>query len=138
MCGIAGIGGTVDGFDLASMSNRMIASLRHRGPDDEGWEVFSRSHGDQPVAMFANTRLAILDLSKAGHQPMRHQETGNGIVLNGEIYNHLEIRSALGEKAGRWHSGSDTETVLKAYAVWGPACLDRLRGMFALAIWDAA
>jgi asparagine synthase (glutamine-hydrolysing) len=86
--------------------------------------------------VLGNTRLAILDLSHAGHQPMRDPETGNWCVLNGEIYNHMEIRQALGDV--RWRSTSDTETLLHAYGAWGVACVERLSGMFAFAIYDAA
>jgi asparagine synthase (glutamine-hydrolysing) len=107
--------------------------MHHRGPDDQGTEVVSAGSGNVVVG---NTRLAILDLSPAGHQPMHDSETGNWCVLNGEIYNHLEIRQALGDV--RWRSSSDTETLLRAYAAWGTACVERMRGMFAIAIYDAA
>src|SRR5262249_28042296 len=84
-----------------------------------------------------NRRLAILDLSPLGHQPMQDAATGNWIVYNGEIYNFREIRKEL-ERAGIvFLSDSDTEVLLKAYATWGEQCLLKLRGMFALAIWDA-
>jgi asparagine synthase (glutamine-hydrolysing) len=111
----------------------MVRGMRHRGPDDQGSEVVCDGTGN---VVIGNTRLAILDLSHAGHQPMRHPETGNWCVLNGEIYNHMEIRRALGDV--RWQSTSDTETLLHAYAAWGFACVERLRGMFAIALYDAA
>jgi len=132
MCGIAGLVTTGAGDPLAGRAAvlRMVAALRHRGPDDEGLEGV----GHNGSVWLANTRLAIQDPSAAGHQPMTDPETGNWIVLNGEIYNHLLLREQL---TRRWQSGSDTETLLAAYARWGKSCLDRLRGMFAFAIWDA-
>lgn len=112
---------------------RMVRAMRHRGPDDQGTE---RVGSCLDNVVIGNTRLAILDLSNAGHQPMHDPETGNWCVLNGEIYNHLEIRQALGNV--HWRSTSDTETLLRAYAVWGVACLEKMRGMFAIALYDAA
>lgn len=140
MCGIAGIYDVSQGgvTNLETAQRRMIASLRHRGPDDEGYKLISPDGLDPFNITFGNTRLAIMDLSDAGHQPMLDAATGNYIVLNGEIYNHLEIREALRSESLEWHSESDTETLLRAYATWGESCLERLRGMFAFAIWDAA
>jgi asparagine synthase (glutamine-hydrolysing) len=112
----------------------MLAALRHRGPDDSGCE--SPSAGDDGAVVLGSTRLAIQDTSPAGHQPMVDPGTGNWILLNGEIYNHLDLRPALG--GVRWRSRSDTETVLESYARWGASCLERLKGMFALALWDRA
>src|SRR5437016_13253556 len=131
MCGIAGIvaANEVYGAFEAAVA-RMTAALRHRGPDDEGCETLMPRADGRASVLLANTRLAILDLSKAGHQPMRDPATGNCIVLNGEIYNHLEVRKALRKCAGSWKSGTDTETVLKAYGAWGPDCLDHFRRMF--------
>ena len=140
MCGIAGIcsqaGRPVS--ELEAAIRRMVAGIKHRGPDDDGYQLVSTRRGADGVAAIANTRLAILDLSPAGHQPMHDPETGNWIVFNGEIYNHLEIRAEIGERAGRWHSMSDTETILHADRLWGRDCVQKLRGMFAFAIWDAA
>lgn len=136
MCGIAGIvtnGGTVDVEAL----NKAMHALVHRGPDDGGAQVI-RAPGQPPVEVgLVNRRLAILDLSPAGHQPMLDAETGNWIVYNGEVYNFAEIKSTLEKENVRFASHCDTEVVLKAYARWGPRCLDHFRGMFALAIWDA-
>jgi asparagine synthase (glutamine-hydrolysing) len=135
MCGIAGVSccksAKLD--DARAAVERMVMGMRHRGPDDQGSEVVCAGPCN---VVIGNTRLAILDLSHAGHQPMRDPETGNWCVLNGEIYNHLEIRQALGNV--RWLSTSDTETLLHAYAAWGAACVERLRGMFAIALYDAA
>lgn len=135
MCGIAGVSyrraAKLEGAKAAV--ERMVGEMRHRGPDDQGSEMVSDGAGN---VFIGNTRLAILDLSHAGHQPMHDPETGNWCVLNGEIYNHMEIRQALGDV--RWRSTSDTETVLRAYTVWGVSCVERLRGMFAIAIYDAS
>ena len=115
--------------------DRMVAALRHRGPNDCGIQAIETS-SHSPVYL-ANTRLSILDLSSAGHQPMYDPTTGNWIVLNGEIYNHLEIREELSSTFHPWHSTSDTETVLQAYARWGPACAARLRGMYQIQAADS-
>ncbi len=132
MCGIAGIiaNRDADRQALGAAVAKMVDALVHRGPDDQGAEAIT----EDGRIWLANTRLAILDPSQAGHQPMQDPRTGNWIVLNGEIYNHLEIRSQLDHP---WRSGSDTETVLAAYTRWGPGCLEHLRGMFAFAIFDA-
>lgn len=139
MCGIAAISAAerADGPDMERALSRMLQALRHRGPDDSGSQALPERPEEARTVFVGATRLAILDLTQAGHQPMRDPATGNWIVLNGEIYNHADVRQALGEAAGPWASRSDTETVLRAYGRWGPACLGRLRGMFALAIWDA-
>jgi asparagine synthase (glutamine-hydrolysing) len=115
----------------------MLRAIRHRGPDDCG-RIAIPSEGGRSNVLLGNTRLAILDPSDAGHQPMHDAATGNWIVLNGEIYNHLEVREALSDRVERWNSGTDTETIMRAYATWGLDCLGRLRGMFAFALWDAA
>ncbi len=114
---------------------QMVERVRHRGPDDEG-SVTLDVRGGGAVGL-GHTRLAILDTSRAGHQPMTDPETNNRITYNGEIYNFRELRKQLGEELGGWHSNSDTEVILKSYAKWGRNCLERLRGMFAFTIWDA-
>jgi asparagine synthase (glutamine-hydrolysing) len=135
MCGIAGVSSREEwSLEVArAAADRMTCSMRHRGPDDQGTQVVSES---PERVVIGNTRLAILDLSHAGHQPMHDPETGNWCVLNGEIYNHLEIRAALGERS--WRSTSDTETLLYAYSKWGSGCAERLNGMFAAAVYDAS
>lgn len=105
--------------------------LRHRGPDSCG-EWSSRDG----KCWLGNTRLAILDLSQSGSQPMTDPATGNVIVVNGEIYNHLALREQLGQ-AVTWNGTSDTETLLKSYARWGHEVVAHLKGMFAFAIYDA-
>jgi len=136
MCGILGAVGSPDEIREECLLQG-LAALAHRGPDDSGWHVI-RQTGAQPTSIFlGNRRLAILDLSPAGHQPMQDRDTGNWIVYNGEIYNFREIRSELESHRVGFNSHSDTEVILKAYGKWGAGCLDYFRGMFAFAIWDA-
>jgi asparagine synthase (glutamine-hydrolysing) len=107
----------------------MKQALRHRGPDGDGtWMDANHSLG------LAHVRLSIIDLT-TGAQPM-HSPSGNVITYNGEIYNFIELRKELGEETFR--TTSDTEVILRAYEEWGERCVDRLRGMFAFALWDAA
>ncbi len=136
MCGIVGI--LVHKTRLApGLIERATQSLAHRGPDDSGTIVLRESIPDELEIGLGNRRLAILDLSPLGHQPMHDAETGNWIVYNGEIYNFRDVRNELLQAGVSFVSHADTEVVLKAYARWGEACLTRFRGMFALAIWDA-
>ena len=132
MCGISGF------FDRYRNSTkedliRMSDALQHRGPDDSGNELFELSEG---LLGFGFRRLAILDLSVTGHQPMTDPASGNWIIFNGEIYNFREIKSIL-EKAGhKFISQSDTEVILNAYLEWGIDCVSRFIGMFAIALFD--
>jgi asparagine synthase (glutamine-hydrolysing) len=122
MCGIAGLIGP--GAD-AEVVRSMATALKHRGPDDTGvW--------NEPGAALAHTRLAVIDLSPGGHQPMRLGPLS--IVYNGEIYNYRELRASL---PGPFLSNSDTEVLLHLYREHGDRCVERLQGMFAFAIWDA-
>jgi asparagine synthase (glutamine-hydrolysing) len=126
MCGIAvhlSLNGPAKALDLEL--------IRHRGPDSSG--EWTSTDGR---CWLGNTRLAIVDLSPAGAQPMTDPITGNVIVVNGEIYNHLALRAHLGPHVN-WKGTSDTETLLQGYARWGHDVLDRLKGMFAFAIYDA-
>ena len=107
----------------------MIATVRHRGPDDEG--VWSDDR-----AGLAHARLSVIDLSPAGHQPMASADRTVWITFNGEIYNFAEIRRDLEEAGYRFRSRSDTEVIVNGWHAWGPRIFSRLRGMFALAIWD--
>ena len=128
MCGIAGyagLGREPGSKFLASALER----LRHRGPDGEG--VWQSTDGR---AGLAHLRLSIIDLD-TGAQPMR-SPSGNVITYNGEIYNFIELRKELGEH--RFTTTSDTEVILAAYEKWGERCVEKLRGMFAFALWDAA
>jgi len=111
------------------MLAEMTKLQRHRGPDGEGvW-----MSADSKVGL-AHVRLSIIDLSGAASQPMA-SESGNVITYNGEIYNYIELRYELGEE--NFRTTSDTEVILRAYERWGEACVERLRGMFAFALWDA-
>ena len=145
MCSISGIiqltKSKQGSEDLRSVVTRMNLALRHRGPDDCDVVDLTPSAGthssqSQLHLCLGNTRLAILDTSKAGHQPMLDPETGNWITYNGETYNYRELRSEIGNQYGPWRSSSDTEVVLRAYRKWGLQAFAKLRGMFALAIWD--
>lgn len=136
MCGIFGIVAKETRIPDGVL-DRGTRALAHRGPDDEGTIVLRDTVPAAVEIGLGNRRLAILDLSPLGHQPMHDTATGNWVVFNGEIYNFRELRSEL-ERAGQFFaSHSDTEVVLKAYALWGEACLSRFRGMFAFALWDA-
>jgi asparagine synthase (glutamine-hydrolysing) len=122
-----------------------LERLAHRGPDDLGWLALHREKivqgQDVPQNSVAqllllHRRLSILDLSAGGHQPMLTPDGRYGIVFNGEIYNYLELREELETLGHRFHSRSDTEVLLVAFAQWGVQCLHRLVGMFACAILD--
>jgi asparagine synthase (glutamine-hydrolysing) len=136
MCGIFGIIGCSVRVP-ADVLERATRSLAHRGPDDGGTVILHDS--DQPSVEIGlgNRRLAILDLSPQGHQPMNDPATSNWIVYNGEVYNFREVRAKLEQAGLHFRSHSDTEVILKAYDHWGENCLCEFRGMFAFAIWDA-
>lgn len=125
MCGIA-----IHFRSSGNVSRLDLERLRHRGPDASG-EWTSRDGR----CWLGATRLAILDLSPAGAQPMTDPLTGNTIAVNGEIYNHRELREQLGSSVD-WRGTGDTETLLQAYSHWRFGMLDRLKGMFAFAIYD--
>lgn len=137
MCGIFGIV-TKNGRIPDGILENAVRSLAHRGPDDSGTVVLDASPDGIHQVGLAHTRLSIIDLSPLGHQPMQGVPTGNWIVFNGEIYNFRELRAELEAVGNRFHSHSDTEVILAAYRAWGTAAFDRLRGMFALALWDAS
>ncbi len=150
MCGIVGIlsfdGTPVDPIVLDRMNNRQV----HRGPDGAGYlfawpadggfadvlvrDVARWEHRDDVSVALGHRRLAILDLSDRGIQPMRID--GTSIVFNGEIYNHREVRSELQRAGCGFTSRTDTEVLLQAYRQWGEDCLEHVQGMFAFAIWD--
>src|SRR6266542_2218633 len=136
MCGIAGAIGAVDSAVIEAV-HRMSAAQRHRGPDSSGFWVSGSGDGGTGFVL-AHRRLAIIDLSEDGRQPMTDPETGNIIIFNGEIYNFHALRRELEQAGARFRSRSDTEVILKAYACWGMDGVARLRGMFAFALWDAA
>lgn len=135
MCGISGAIGHLD-HDVDGAIRSAHAHLIHRGPDDEGTY---RSHTQDvgPGVFFAHRRLAIIDLSASGRQPMVDATTRNVVCFNGEIYNYRQLRSELTGLGATFRTATDTEVILKAYAEWGEAFVGRLRGMFAFALWDA-
>lgn len=136
MCGIAGILATDRAREpdrMQTLVRAMLEAMVHRGPDQGGDAQFNLS--DQSLVLGAR-RLAIQDLTSAGSQPMFDPVTGNVIVFNGEIYNFRELRQRAVAEGARVTSGSDTEVILRGYALWGPGVVERLRGMFAFAIWD--
>src|SRR5689334_22912585 len=125
MCGIAGI----IGFDTKTLP-LMLDQIRHRGPDGRGvWET-------ENVAL-GHLRLSIIDLSTSANQPMIDQQNGNVIIFNGEIYNYKELKDEL-KSHYNFRTESDTEVILAAYAKYGVDCIRLLRGMFAMAIFDAS
>ncbi|HKE88934.1 MAG TPA: asparagine synthase (glutamine-hydrolyzing) [Gemmatimonadales bacterium] len=130
MCGIVGIASRTP-VDRPEVLGIMRDTMGHRGPDDSGlwWSPDCR-------VGLAHRRLAVLDLSPAGHQPMSDSDGRLWITFNGEIYNHRELRDELGWGSEGYRGSSDTETILHAYRCWGDGCLSRLRGMFAFALWD--
>jgi asparagine synthase (glutamine-hydrolysing) len=129
MCGIAGIVGKEQAFVVArSAVRRMCDTIIHRGPDDEGLYV----QGHVGLGM---RRLSIIDLS-TGHQPIHNEDQTIWIVFNGEIYNFLELRSELERRGHRFYTNTDTEVIVHLYEEFGNACVQKLRGMFAFAIWD--
>ena len=158
MCGIAGVVGT-DAEALSSVA-AMTAALAHRGPDDEGY-LFAEPGGPAcayagrdtaagvglpplpPVAFprarvaFGHRRLSIIDLGPGGHGPMASPDRTLWVTYNGEIFNYVELRAELRGLGHAFHTTSDTEVLLAAYAQWGPAALPRFNGMWAFALYDA-
>ncbi len=158
MCGIIGLVSSAESLNVGAFEDA-LRILRPRGPDDEGLMAFNSATGVAlPLAgrdtnsslgyeaaagiqgagfdvLLGNRRLAIIDLSVGGHQPMSYGER-YWITFNGEIYNYIELRAELKAKGYSIRSDSDTEVLLAAYACWGEEMLQRLVGMFALAILD--
>jgi len=125
MCGIFGMVAPEINRDQLEIST---SAIRHRGPDDVGYVV------GNGIAL-GHRRLSIIDLD-GGHQPMFNEDRTKCVVFNGEIYNFMELREALLKKGHTFTTRSDTETIVHAYEEWGDRCVERLRGMFAFAIWD--
>jgi asparagine synthase (glutamine-hydrolysing) len=133
MCGIAGFVESsacrpVSADARRTLAHRMCEVIRHRGPDDEGMLL------DDEAAL-GMRRLSIIDLS-TGHQPIHNEDRTIWIVFNGEIYNYRELRRELEEAGHRFYTSTDTETIVHAYEQWGASAISKLRGMFAIAVWN--
>ncbi len=135
MCGIAGLISPHGPQDLHANLRRMTSAIAHRGPDDEGFHETATRDARYRIGL-GHRRLSIIDLS-TGHQPMGNEDGSIQIVFNGEIYNFQGLRAELIAQGHRFATASDTETIVHAYEEWGVECVQRLRGMFAFAIWDA-
>ncbi|HYD16669.1 MAG TPA: asparagine synthase (glutamine-hydrolyzing) [Candidatus Nanoarchaeia archaeon] len=130
MCGIAGVYRRSDRKAEASVVQKMLAAIRHRGPDDTG------VHIQQNIGL-GHARLSIIDLS-GGHQPMSAQDGALWITFNGEIFNYVELREKLEKKGHRFSTSSDTEVILRSYLESGDECVHEFNGQWAFAIWDQA
>ncbi|MFL6622872.1 MAG: asparagine synthase (glutamine-hydrolyzing) [Sulfurifustis sp.] len=129
MCGIAGIVSTGAKPVALEELRAMCAAMTHRGPDDEGFYVAAG-------VGLGMRRLSIIDLD-TGRQPLRNEDGSIWVVLNGEIYNYRELRVELERRGHSFYTASDTETIVHLYEEYGTACVEKLRGMFAFALWDA-
>lgn len=129
MCGIAGIFNLNGSPVSLILLKKMTDAIAHRGPDGEGF------YADGFIGL-GHRRLAIIDLSPAGHQPMITEDSQYAITYNGEIYNFQELRAELKRLGYKFKSSTDSEVVLYSYVQWGSKCLDRFNGMFAFAVWD--
>lgn len=128
MCGICGVIDWTEPSRASELTAKMTPTMRHRGPDDEGY----LDRGRLGIGM---RRLSIIDI-EGGHQPIFNDARTVGAVLNGEIYNFQELTAQLAGRGHKFHTRSDTEVVVHAYEEWGAECVNRLQGMFALAVWD--
>lgn len=133
MCGILGMFSFHDSLGLESRVIGGINALAHRGPDDGGHEIFAVADG---AIALGHTRLSVIDLSPAGHQPMHSHDDRYVIVFNGEIYNYRELRGELIGLGHTFHTGTDTEVLLASWIQWGTDCLAKFQGMFAFALLD--
>lgn len=129
MCGIAGIFNLNGELVSPVILRKMTDAIAHRGPDGEGF------YTDSFVGL-GHRRLAIIDLSPAGHQPMLSEDGRLALTYNGEIYNFQELRAELESLGHKFRSRTDSEVVLYSYSQWGTSCVERFNGMFAFAIWD--
>jgi asparagine synthase (glutamine-hydrolysing) len=134
MCGIAGAIANPRSAVTRQTLTRMLDSIAHRGPDGQGLEEFPAAQGRR--VLLGHRRLAIID-PVGSPQPMCDRDAGLALTFNGEIYNFRALREELQALGAAFHRDSDTEVLLRAYQHWGEACVTRLRGMFAFALWDA-
>lgn len=132
MCGICGTAGFAERQRLEAMTDAIV----HRGPDDGGVEILARPDGTPWIGL-GNRRLSIIDLSAAGHMPMRNANGSAVITYNGELFNFQELRPQLEARGFAFRSHTDTEVMLHAYEAWGIDFLTKLNGMFGFALWDA-
>lgn len=132
MCGIAGL----VSFEPERHIGAMLRALEHRGRDDEGVWTSQPIDADGRRVSLGHRRLAIIDTSSAGHEPLISQDGRYVLTFNGEIYNYRELREVLKSHGYSFHTQTDTEVLLTAFAHWGAECLPRLNGMFAFGIWD--
>lgn len=129
MCGICGIMEFGSDRPVSSdLLTRMTDTISHRGPDDAGYRI-------EPGVGLVHRRLSIIDVS-SGQQPLCNEDGSIWIIFNGEIYNYPELRQLLEQKGHKFRTHSDTETIVHLYEEFGEECFARLRGMFALALWD--
>ncbi|HEX8652312.1 MAG TPA: asparagine synthase (glutamine-hydrolyzing) [Pyrinomonadaceae bacterium] len=133
MCGIAGL----ITRNPEALVGAMLRSIEHRGRDDEGVWTSGAIDDEGRRVCLGHRRLAIIDTSEAGHEPMLSRDGRFALIFNGEIYNYRELRRELQSKNHLFRTETDTEVLLAAYAEWGVECLERLNGMFAFAVWDA-
>jgi asparagine synthase (glutamine-hydrolysing) len=132
MCGIAGVWSADPIAEPAPLATRIDDALAHRGPDGHAWTL-----ADEGRLLLVHRRLAIIDPTPAGAQPMSTPDGRHTIIFNGEIYNHQELRAGLEREGHRFATRSDTEVLLRLVSSRGAASLDAVRGMFAFALWDA-
>lgn len=159
MCGIAGIYNLNNEPVSAESLKRMIDIMSHRGPDDEGFVLLQAENKERETKFiefrdtdelsgnrqelsnydigFGHCRLAIIDLSAAGHQPMTNEDRSIWLTYNGEIYNYLELRTELKSSGHIFKSNTDSEVIIHAYEEWGTNCLKKFNGMWAFALWDS-
>ncbi|RPH65049.1 MAG: asparagine synthetase B, partial [Myxococcaceae bacterium] len=136
MCGIAGsLGLPLE--EATPAVERMRRAMAHRGPDDHGTEVLTAPGFEHPV-VFTHNRLAIIDLSAAGHEPMFRASRRLALTYNGEVYNFGELRAELQGRGATFTSATDAEVILAGYEAWGTKSVERMRGMFAFAVADSA
>src|SRR4051812_12310439 len=142
MCGIAGgvfWGGRVSPVLARDAVDSMVRAIGHRGPDGHGlYTSFGGDDDRKPFAVLGHTRLAIIDVSSDGAQPMGTGTSADRVTFNGEIYNYERLRTDLGRGGATFETHSDTETILHGYRQWGRDVLAHLRGMFAIGLWDSA
>src|SRR5437867_10103631 len=130
MCGITGVIARDQRRDVGPLVERLTQALAHRGPDGSGIRVLRGRY-----AAFGHRRLSIVDL-ECGAQPMSNEDGRVWVVLNGELYNHIDVRRELEARGHRFRTRADTEVLVHGWEEWGPDILARLNGMYALAVFD--